>query len=59
MYNLDESTILPQIIFNNCKILVKAKQWTLLLFKEVLSIHREKPLLNHRTKASKELIIFY
>ena len=59
IYNLNESTILPQIIFNNCKILNKAKHWALLLFKEALSIHREKPLLNHGTKASKELVIFY
>ena len=59
IYTLNESTILPQIIFNNCKVLDKAKHWTLLLFKEVLSIHREKPLLNHGTKASKELVIFY
>ena len=59
IYNLNESAILPQIIFNNCKILDKAKHWTLLLFKEALSFHREKPLLNHGTKASKELVIFY
>ena len=57
--NFNKSTILPQIIFNNCKILDKAKHWTLLLFKAALSIHREKSLLNHGTKASKELVIFY
>ena len=45
IYNLNESTIVPQIIFNNCKISDKAKHWTLLLLKEALSIHREKPLL--------------
>ena len=59
IYNLNESIILPQIIFNNCKILDKAKHWTPLLFKEALSIHHEKPLLNHGTKALKELVIFY
>ena len=56
--NLNKSTILPQIIFNNCKILDKAKHWSLLLFKEALSIHREKPLLNQGAKALKELVIF-
>ena len=59
IYDINESTVLPQIIFNNCKILDKAKHWTLLLFKKALSIHREKPLLIHGTKASKELVIFH
>ena len=58
MNGLHEPTIISQLILD-CRILDKAKHWTLLFFKEALSIHRLKPLLNHGTKASKELVMFY
>ena len=51
-------TNITQLIFNNCKIIDKSDHWPLLLFKESLAIRRRKPVLNHGTKASKELIIF-
>ena len=58
LFNLDEFT-LESIIYNNCKILDKSRDWSLLLFKESLYIHRQRPELNHGCKASKELMIFY
>ena len=57
LFNLDDFTS-ESIIFNNCKILDKSRHWSLLLFKESLYIHRQRPELNHGCKASKELIIF-
>ena len=48
-----------QLILNNCKIIDKAEHWSLLLFKEALATHRQSPSLNHGTKASKDIIIFY
>ncbi len=50
--------ILPEFLFNNCKIIDRTDHWSLLLFKESLAIRRLKPNLNHGIKASKELIIF-
>ena len=58
LLSLNEATNLLQLILNNCRIIDKAKQWSLPLFKEVLCIHRQKALLNHATKASRELVIF-
>ncbi len=46
------------IIYQNCVILDKSRHWSLLLYKESLHIHRQKPELNHGTRASKELVIF-
>ena len=46
------------IIYQNCTIIDKSRHWSLLLYKESLHIHRQKPELNHGTKASKELVIF-
>ena len=46
------------IIYRNCVILDKSRHWSLLLYKESLHIHRQKPELNHGTRASKELVIF-
>ena len=50
--------VLPQIVLNNTVIIDKSMNWSLLLYKEALHIHRQKPELNHETKASKELVIF-
>jgi hypothetical protein len=46
------------IILNNTVIIDKSMNWSLLLYKEALHIHRQHPELNHGTKASKELVIF-
>ena len=51
-------TNLTQLIFDNCKMIDKSYHWSLLLYKESLTMHRRKPELNHSTEASKELIIF-
>ena len=50
--------LLPQIVLNNTVIIDKSMNWSLLLYKEALHIHRQHPELNHWTKASKELVIF-
>ena len=57
LFNLDDFTS-ESIILNNCKILDKSRHWSLLLFKESLYICQQRPELNHRYKASKELMIF-
>ena len=49
---------LESLILDNCVIIDKSKHWSLLLFKESLHIQRQKPELNHGSKASKELCIF-
>ena len=49
---------LESLILDNCVIIDKSKHWPLLLFKESLHIQRQKPELNHGSKASKELCIF-
>ncbi len=56
LFNLDDFTS-ESIIFNNCKILDKSRHWSLLLFRESLYSHRQRPELNHECKASKELMI--
>ena len=58
LLSLNEATNLQQLILNNYHFIDKAKQWSLLLFKVILYIHRQKALLNHWTKASRELVIF-
>jgi hypothetical protein len=50
--------LLPQIVLNNTVIIDKSMNWSLLLYKGALRIHRQKPELNHGTKSSKELVIF-
>ena len=61
--NIDESDTNEQfdltlILLHNSIILDKAKHWSVLLFKEPLAIHRQKPELNHGIKASRELAVF-
>jgi hypothetical protein len=56
--NPTQTCILSEFIFTNSKIIDRSDHWSLLLFKESLTIRRLKPELNHGTKASKELIIF-
>ena len=43
---------LESLILDNCVIIDKSKHWSLLLFKESLHIQRQKPELNHGSKAS-------
>lgn len=62
--NLDDSEPnerfdLTLFLLHNSIILDKAKHWSVLLFKEALAIHRQKPELNHGIKASRELLVFY
>ena len=59
--NSDEilKTNLYDFAFNNFVIIDKADHWSALLYKEALAIHRQKPQLNHGTKATRELVIFY
>ena len=45
-------------VSSNCVIIDKASLWSVLLFKEALAIHRQKPLLNHGAKVSRELAVF-
>ena len=40
-------------------IIDKSNHWSVLLFKEALTIHQQKPVLNHGAKASQELTVFY
>jgi predicted RNA-binding Zn-ribbon protein involved in translation (DUF1610 family) len=60
--NIDEPNTdqfnLTAFLLNNCNIIDRAKHWSNLLFKEALAIHRQKPELNHGTKASRELSVF-
>ena len=61
--NIDESDTnerfdLTLFFLHNSTILDKAKHWSVLLFKEALTIHRQNPELNHDIKASRELIVF-
>ena len=51
----DLTSFLP----NNSYIIDRAQHWSNLLLKEALAIRRQKPELNHGTKASRELLIFY
>ena len=55
--NIDEPNTdqfnLTAFLLNNCNIIDRAKHWSNLLFKEALAIHRQKPELNHGTKASR------
>jgi hypothetical protein len=47
-------------LLHNSTILDKAKlHWSVLLFKEALAIHRQKPELYHGIRASRELLVFY
>ncbi len=46
------------LIFNNCYIIDRSNNWSLLLFKEAYHIRRCDPPLNHGARASKELTIF-
>ena len=61
--NIDEPNTdqfnLTAFLLNNCNIIDRAKHWSNLLFKEALAIHRQKPELNHGTKASRELSVFF
>ena len=61
--NIDEPNTdqfnLTAFLLNNCNIIDRAKRWSNLLFKEALAIHRQKPELNHGTKASRELSVFF
>ena len=62
--NIDESDNnewfdLTLFLLNNSITLDKAKQWSLLLFKEALAIHRQKLELNHGIKASREVAVFF
>ena len=59
--NSDETleTNLCDSAFNNFVIIDKAGHWSVLLYKEALAIRRQKPLLNHGTKATRELVIIY
>jgi hypothetical protein len=55
--NIDDSDTnerfdLTLFLLHNSIILDKAKHWSVLLFKEALAIHRQKPELNHCIKAS-------
>ena len=61
--NIDESDAKEQFdltlfLLHNSIILDKAKHWSVLLFKEAVAIHRQKPELNHGIKASRELEVF-
>ena len=62
-WNIDESDTnerfdLTLFLLHNSTILDKEKHWSVLLFKEALAIHRQKPELNHGIKESRELIVF-
>ena len=46
------------LIFDNCYIIDRSNNWSLLLFKEAYHIRRCDPSLNHDARASKELTIF-
>ena len=46
------------LIFDNCYIIDRSNDWSLLLFKESYHIRRYDPPLNHGARASKELTIF-
>ncbi|CAB3993524.1 Hypothetical predicted protein [Paramuricea clavata] len=46
-------------LLHNSIILDKANNWSVLLFKEALAIHRQKPEVNNIIKASRELLVFY
>ena len=52
-------TNLCDLAFYNFVIIDKADHWSPLLYKETLAIRRHKPRLNHGTKATRELVIFY
>ena len=45
------------LIFDNCYIIDRSNNWSLLLFKEAYHIRRCDPSLNHGARASKELTI--
>jgi hypothetical protein len=61
--NVDEPNTeqfdLTAFLLNNCDIIDRAKHWSNLLFKEALAIHGQKPELNHGTKVSRELSVFF
>ena len=42
------------LIFDNCYIIDRSNDWSLLLFKEAYHIRRCDPSLNHGARASKE-----
>ena len=46
---------LTSFLLNNSHIIDRAQHWSNLLFKEALTIRRQKPELNHGTRASREL----
>ena len=46
------------LIFENCYIIDRSNDWSLLSFKEAYHIRRCDPSLNHGARASKELTIF-
>ena len=50
---------LTSFLLNNSHVIDRAQHWSNLLFKEALAIRRKKPELNHGTKASRELSVFY
>ena len=52
-------TNLCDFTFNNSVIIDQANQCSALLYKEALAIRRHKPKVNHGTKTTHELVIFY
>ncbi len=50
---------MTSFLLNNSHIIDKAQHWSSLLFKEALAIHQQNPELNHGSKASRELAVFY
>ena len=50
---------MTSFLLNNSYIIDRAQHWSNLLFKEALAIRRQKPELNHGTKAFRELAVFY
>ena len=58
LFNCNYSTTVVDLIYDNCKIIDRSNDWSLLLFKEAFHIHRLNPVLNHGARASKELTIF-
>ena len=51
----NEPSLLIETVMENTVIIDKSKHWSILLYKEAFHIHRQKPILNHGTKASKKL----
>ena len=59
LLEINYTASIVDLIFDNCYVIDRSIDWSLLFFKDANHIRRCDPLLNHGARASKELTIFH